>query len=665
MNTRIQRKNLSGNWFPGIFLLTMGLILLGCDTGNNVTPREGTLEGTVTDKAGTAIENVLVSWVQDPTRWGRSDSKGKFLVAGIGFGDQDFSAELAAYRTTYFKAHIYSGSTSIIQKVVMETSSFDFRDIKVDAVSATTAVISWKTTDYTNGVIEFGGTESLGWTARETANQYATVHSVRIPDLKPTTTYFFKIVASRQNRPSETSPVQSFATLATYDDLEAPATPQGVTAALTEQQNQVTIFWAPSSDRDLKGYRIYRNESALTSFAAIDSTLIAKGQERYIDAGVTPGKKLYYKVSAVDLAGNESGPSETVSMVIPGNLTQEITWIRANNPYLLSGDLTIADTGILRIDPGVEVMMTGYDALRSGNPNQVEINVSGTLVASAGSDNPITFSSENPMPNAGDWGGIKFSQASTGESALVNVTIAYAGTGLTISSASGTFADFSILHCQTGLIASKNADLTLASISLSFCQSGMEIYDNQRAVIDSCTLYHCLKGLSSARNDTIRMVGNNFIEYIDFGLTTDEIGGSVSVTNNLFVSRLGLGIHVLKFPPSVTYNTIDSPYGIRVDQGNPLIEKNILVADSSLGGKGITGIENLSRLLPVPVLGANNIVGFPVGNDYVGCASGAGSLSSEPLFMKDTGSTQYDYRLRTGFPDNLDPWGIRRTISPM
>lgn len=666
------RPSVGGRWLPprsswvpvAIMTIMTGLLLIGCDTGNNVTPREGALEGTVYDTAGVVLPSVLVSWTVDRTRWGRTDTDGKFHVEGIGFGEQEFVAQLDGYRDTTFRAAIYSGATSVLQKVVMETASFDYRDVEIEEVSATTALISWKTTDYTNGIIEYGETSSLGRTVREPSGQYATLHSLEITDLKPNTKYFFRIVASRQNRPAETSSGHSFVTLATYDDEKLPEPPKGVAIALTELPNSVTIFWSANAERDLKGYRLYRGESLSGSFSAIEGVLISRGQERFVDAGVITGKKYFYRVTAVDLAGNESGPSEPVSMLIPGNLTQEVTWTRGNSPYHLAGDLKIESTGILHIDPGVEVVMADYDAMKWGDPNLVEITVKGALVASAGSDFPIVLSSGKALPAAGDWGGITFTSNTPQKSALINVTLGYAATGLLLANATGTFADSRLHHCQTGVVASQNQGLVLASLTIEFSSIGMDIRESTSTVIEGCTLFHCLRGINSYHNSEIAFLGNNLLEFVEFGLLTEESGGTLRIDNNLFVSATGVGLHIASLLPEITYNTFDSPYGIRIDEGVMVIQKNILVADRSPGGQGLKGIEHLAGDSPSPAFGPNAVSGFPTGQDYVGCASTPDSLTTRPVFVKDVDGGTYDYRLKTGFPDGVDPWGINRATPP-
>jgi hypothetical protein len=77
----------------------------------------------------------------------------------------------------------------------------------------------------------------------------------------------------------------------------------------------VRLFWNPSSERDLAGYRIYRRIGE-DEFASIGPDLV--GQPFYLDTAVEPGQHLSYRITAVDRAEipNESGPSESFDLVV-------------------------------------------------------------------------------------------------------------------------------------------------------------------------------------------------------------------------------------------------------------------------------------------------------------------------------------------------------------
>ncbi|MFZ2957912.1 MAG: right-handed parallel beta-helix repeat-containing protein [Candidatus Ozemobacteraceae bacterium] len=647
-----------------LFGFILGLSLIGCESGNNVTPREGGIQGSILNKAGKPISGVLVFWTLDESRAGRTDATGTYFIDSLEFGEQPFMARVASYRDTAFVAPIYSGAITQLKAVTMETASFDFKDIKVEEISATHAIVSWKTTEFTNGVLEFGDTEMLGRSVRETEKQYATLHRVTIPDLSAEKKYYFRIVATREGRSSETSTTNSFTTVSILNDRTPPAAPKGAGIALSEQPNQVTIFWTPNNETDLKGYRIYRSELPAAGFTAISGAITAKGTERYVDAGVVTGKKYHYRVAAVDQANNEGSASDIVSMLIPGDLSRDVTWTLANSPYILSGDLDIQVTGVLHIDAGVVVKMSDYDALRRGDPQKIEIRVMGGIDVHAAGDSPVTFSSDRGTPAAGDWGGLSILDAPGTSVSLDNLTIAYAAKGLVITKTNGTFKNLNFLSCTTGMNVTGTTDLTISSITARLCGDGMTVSDNTRVVVENSGFRHCVRSISSSANESATFRGNNFFEYVEFGLLTNEKSGQTVVENNLFVAPVGLGLHIVDQAAEVRYNTFDAPSAVRIDRNNPTLEKNILVTTRSASGSGIKAIEHLAGSLPLPKFGPNDVFGFPLGGDYVGCASVAGSLASGPLFMRDLGGADYDYRLRQAFPDTADNWGIHRDSAP-
>ncbi len=647
-----------------VFILSVaGTFLFGC-SGSSVTPREGSINGRITTVEGNPIEDALVTWQYDRTRWALTDPSGNFHIEAIGFGDQMFQVEAFGYRTSQFKASIYSGQTTEVPAQSIESKSFEYQEITVTETSATHAVVSWKTTDYTNGYIEYGETSSMGRTVRETTGNYATTHSLTIPGLSPAKQYFFKIIASRENRNAETSVTRSFSTVSSLEDTTPPIAPTGVAASLNGQQNQATIFWAPSSDLDLKGYRVYRAEISNGTFSRVSQTLIAKGQERYVDVSVTPGKKYYYRVTSIDQAGNESGYNNQTSILVPGNISNTITWTRANSPYVLAGDLTILSTGRLNIDSGVEVLIESFDSLATGDTSKVEIIVNGAIVASAGNDIGVVFASNDTVQSKGLWKGIHFKNVENPANSLVNVTIKDADIGLTMENSAGVFDQINIIDCSTAAKIVSTANNKLSRLTATRCTTGIEASTNSSLTIESCTLVHSTKGIVSSANNGLKISGCNFIEFIDTALTSDEAGGQIEFSNNLFVSPSGLGISLLSQNPTVEYNTFDTPYAIQITQSSPILRKNILLAERSVFGTGKKAIEHLANSSPKPVFGPNNVYGFAEENSYIGCEKTSDSLSMDVLLMKEINGKTYDYRLRQAFPDNTDPWGINRIEIP-
>ncbi len=95
----------------------------------------------------------------------------------------------------------------------------------------------------------------------------------------------------------------------TPHDTFPPATPAGLSALYTSQA--VELIWSANSEPDLAGYNVYRGEGAGPP-RQINPELLRTPIFR--DASVEKGLKYFYKVTAVDLVGNESPPSAEVAV---------------------------------------------------------------------------------------------------------------------------------------------------------------------------------------------------------------------------------------------------------------------------------------------------------------------------------------------------------------
>jgi len=96
-------------------------------------------------------------------------------------------------------------------------------------------------------------------------------------------------------------------------DNLGPLQPAG--AAGTYASGATQLFWNPNTEPDLGGYRVYRG--APSTFPISPSSLVAtlgSGTTNYLDPA---GKSYIYKLTAVDVHGNESAPTT----VVPGGVT--------------------------------------------------------------------------------------------------------------------------------------------------------------------------------------------------------------------------------------------------------------------------------------------------------------------------------------------------------
>ncbi|MDI6850972.1 MAG: hypothetical protein QMD82_03425 [bacterium] len=87
-------------------------------------------------------------------------------------------------------------------------------------------------------------------------------------------------------------------------DTTPPDAPTGLTSVTGDRA--VYLYWNPNTEKDLAGYRVYRNTSPSGYFL-----MIADVKENvYVDRDVENGVTYFYAVSAYDSAGNESELSE-------------------------------------------------------------------------------------------------------------------------------------------------------------------------------------------------------------------------------------------------------------------------------------------------------------------------------------------------------------------
>jgi hypothetical protein len=125
----------------------------------------------------------------------------------------------------------------------------------------------------------------------------------------PGSTYEYEVrAAAADGMPlRESAPSASIAVLA--EDRSAPAPPERLVAV--QERRAVRLFWNPSPERDVAGYRVYRRGSD-GAWRAIGPALVDR--PLHLDTAIESGQRLAYRVTAVDRAQppNESLPSAEV-----------------------------------------------------------------------------------------------------------------------------------------------------------------------------------------------------------------------------------------------------------------------------------------------------------------------------------------------------------------
>ncbi|MBP8002916.1 MAG: right-handed parallel beta-helix repeat-containing protein [Chloroflexi bacterium] len=212
------------------------------------------------------------------------------------------------------------------------------------------------------------------------------------------------------------------------------------------------------------------------------------------------------------LTGNlaQAEPLACVPGPHSGIITSDETWCAANSPHQLTGDVTVAATATLTIEPGVTIR----------GSNNVELKVQGHLDALGTPAQPITLTSAtNTGPN--QWSGLIF-DGGTGN--MDYVTVRYGGNVNSLNSAchsSGMGFNIGVRNVLTGEVRIQNSLVRSESyLCNAYHTSDYGLYvENSRVVVD---------------NTVFQANGNNTSDYPIYAWGANTV---ITLTNNSFVAN--------------------------------------------------------------------------------------------------------------------------------
>ena len=157
--------------------------------------------------------------------------------------------------------------------------------------------------------------------------------------------------------------------------IAMPAPPSGLTATLGN--NQVSLSWTANTESNLSSYIIYRSTTANFTPSAGDSIAqVNKPGTSYTNTGLSAGT-YYYKIKAVDTAGNKSDESNQASATLAPKFS-------ASSTNLAFGDIETGSTGTKTVTVSntgnatltvTGISLTGTDTAQfSVTPTTVSIN---------------------------------------------------------------------------------------------------------------------------------------------------------------------------------------------------------------------------------------------------------------------------------------------------
>ncbi|WP_172684080.1 fibronectin type III domain-containing protein, partial [Desulfosarcina cetonica] len=191
----------------------------------------------------------------------------------------------------------------------------------------------------------------------------------------------------------------------------------------------VDLSWEPSSPEAMVDhYAVYvsTNDFLTVEGAATETTT---GTSVTI-GGLDSERTYHFAVVAVNLSGGMDRDVITIEAsplpgtAVSGNITTNTTWTVENSPYVVTGNVTVRDSGsngntaTLTIEPGVEVRFESGTGLYIGYRYYSRC-YHGALSAQGTSVEPILFTSNADVPAPGDWRGIVFQDDTTDELTLL------------------------------------------------------------------------------------------------------------------------------------------------------------------------------------------------------------------------------------------------------
>jgi hypothetical protein len=135
--------------------------------------------------------------------------------------------------------------------------------------------------------------------------------------LGKTYAYFVRSVVQYPGKTLESADSNPY--VLTVVDTSAPSAPQGLIAVLVPAQGgtpaHIDLSWGIISETDVAGYYVYRSEQVGVLGTRLNAELLLTPAFR--DLNAVPGRRYFYRVTAVDRSGNESPPSEAASDGVP------------------------------------------------------------------------------------------------------------------------------------------------------------------------------------------------------------------------------------------------------------------------------------------------------------------------------------------------------------
>lgn len=286
-----------------------------------------------------------------------------------------------------------------------------------------------------------------------------------------------------------------------------------------------------------------------------------------------------------------------------GTLWTHTTLALAESPHTVTGDLTVAPSVTLTIEPGVDLLIASADAMQAGaDPTRIELIVRGALAAESTAVDPVIIAATAAFPDA--WLGIRLA-AGASPSALAHLDVSGAELALDLASASG--------HA-------------LSALDIHDCGIGVR-WQSGTGAMDAITVARCDTGI----------------------LVTGSAGGTIS--NAVVQGNSGDGVAYTatagESSLALVHATIEgNGRGVVASADGAATDATLDVQNSLVTGNAQAGLQHETGGTGSLVVTASFNGVWDNGSDYVQVAAGPGSISLDPLYL----SPPDDLRVAPGSP---------------
>lgn len=263
----------------------------------------------------------------------------------------------------------------------------------------------------------------------------------------------------------------------------------------------VTLSWALPPGNDVRTFVVEKSATAVGDFAQVAQTR----ELRWLDAEVAEGATCYYRVRAMDAAGNRSGQERTVRATMPCyeevTLRGPLSGTLAPGVYRIEESTRVAAGSVLEIGPGTRLTLAPEAGLA----------IEGRLKVAGSPQRPVILEGK-------EWQGIRVAargQAELSHAVLKGCRACLQNSGSLVMQGvcvKGEGGD--------GLQVLDEGVMTLRQVEVSGCRRGV-VVSGGKAAIEAATLRDNAIGLEVAGGD-LELRDSNLGDNSQWQLKTDR-----------------------------------------------------------------------------------------------------------------------------------------------